>query len=114
VHEALLLLGVLGALLGAWYWSVTGRERVLAISQEICRDLQMQRLDDSVALRGVRVVRVPRLALERHYEFEFSTDGLDRRRGQVVLLGENLERARLELPDGPLLIDVTTRDQTFR
>jgi len=109
MQDALILLVLLGAALGAWYWSVAGRERVLAISTEICRDLQMQRLDDSVALTGIRLVRAPAFGIERRYEFEFSTSGLDRRRGQIVLLGSILQRARLELPEGPLLIDVGAR-----
>lgn len=109
MQDALLLLLILGALLGGWHWSVSGRERVLAISSEICRDMQLQRLDDSVALRGMRLVRAPNFALERRYEFEFSTDGLDRRRGQIVLNGFALQHARLEMPDGPLLIETGKR-----
>ena len=109
MQEALILLLLLACALGAWYWGISGRERVLAISAEICRDLQMQRLDDSVALTGLRLIRLPRFAIERLYEFEFSTDGSDRRRGHIVLHGLVLDRARVELPDGPLLINVGTR-----
>jgi hypothetical protein len=112
MQEALILLLILGMVLAFWHWSVLGRERVLAISGEICRDLKMQRLDDSVALHGLRVVRTPQFALERRYAFEFSTDGLDRRRGEVVLLGFVLQHARLELPDGPLLIEIGGRGGT--
>jgi len=113
MQDALLLLAIAGAAAGVWYWSVAGRERVLAISAEICRDLDVQRLDDSVALRGVKWRRGALGAIERRYEFEFSTNGLDRRRGEIVLHGLVLQRASLELPDGPLLIDVaagTPRD----
>jgi Protein of unknown function (DUF3301) len=109
MHEALVLLLILGLVCALWHWSVLGRERVLAISGEICRDLKMQRLDDSVALHALRLVRAPRFALERRYAFEFSTDGVDRRRGEVVLLGFALQLARLELPDGPLLIEIGGR-----
>ncbi len=107
--DALILLLILGLVLALWHWSVLGRERVLAISGEICRDLNMQRLDDSVALHALRLVRAPQFALERRYAFEFSTDGSDRRRGEVVLLGFALQLARLELPDGPLLIEIGGR-----
>ncbi len=109
MQEALILLLILGLVLALWYWSAQGRERVLAISAEICRDLHMQRLDDSVALHGLRLVRTPQFAVERRYAFEFSADGVDRRRGEVVLLGFALQHARLELPDGPLLIEVGVR-----
>ncbi|MGH8597542.1 MAG: DUF3301 domain-containing protein [Gammaproteobacteria bacterium] len=103
---ALVLLGVLGAVLGAWVWSVTGRERVLAVSNEICKDLGLQRLDDSVALNRLRMVLTDGLAFERRYEFEFSTDGADRRRGIVALRGNALTWVELEMPTGALYIDV--------
>jgi hypothetical protein len=105
MDDALILLVALGASLGLWTWSITGRDRVIAISAKICRELRMQRLDDSVTLRAVRLVCEPRLALERHYEFEFSANGLDRRRGSVVLHGSVLVRASLQMPDGTLELD---------
>lgn len=105
MDEALVLLVVLGAALGLWTWSITGRDRVIAISAEICRELRMQRLDDSVTLRAIRLVREPRFALERRYEFEFSLNGLDRRRGSVVLHGAALVHASVDMPDGTLVID---------
>jgi len=104
--QALCLLGALGLALGAWSWSVNGRERVLAISREVCQDLKLQRLDDSVALRGLRIIYASGFAIERRYEFEFSTDGADRRRGTVGLRGSALTWVELEMPDGPLLIGV--------
>ncbi|MEN9727123.1 MAG: hypothetical protein RL434_1489 [Pseudomonadota bacterium] len=109
MYHGLLLLALVGALLGLWQWSVRGREQVLAISREVCRDLHMQRLDDSVALLGMRVVRRPRWALERRYEFEFSADGADRCKGQVFLSGLSLQRVRLEMPSGPLIIELNAR-----
>lgn len=105
MEDALILLVVLGGSLGLWTWSITGRDRVIAISAEICRELRMQRLDDSVTLRAIRLVRQPRLALERRYEFEFSINGLDRRRGSVVLHGAALAHASVEMPEGTLVID---------
>lgn len=106
MYHGLLLLVLVGGLIGLWQWSVRGREQVLAVSREVCRDLQMQRLDDSVALQGLRLVREPHWAVERRYEFEFSADGADRYRGQVFLSGLVLQRVRLEMPSGPLIIEV--------
>ncbi|MSR13381.1 MAG: DUF3301 domain-containing protein [Gammaproteobacteria bacterium] len=104
--QALLMLAALGLALGAWSWSVVGRERVLAVSREVCSDLKLQRLDDSVALRGIRLVRANGLTFERRYEFEFSTDGADRRRGMVALRGQFFTWIELEMPNGPLYIDI--------
>jgi Protein of unknown function (DUF3301) len=107
VTQAVALLIALGVALGTWYWSVAGRELVLAISREVCRDLKLQRLDDSVALRGLRIVRDSRLTVERRYEFEFSTDGADRRCGVVALRGSRLTWVKLDLPSGPLYVDIS-------
>jgi hypothetical protein len=79
---------------------------VLAVSARVCEEMNMQRLDDSVALRGVRLVRHPGWAVERRYEFEFSPDGVERRRGQVFLSGMVLDRVHLDLPSGPLIVDI--------
>jgi len=96
---------VLGGVLALWQWSVAGRERVLAISAKICDDLRLQRLDDSVALRRLRPVFDDGLTIERGYVFEFSTNGADRRRGEIILRGNVLQWARVEHPDGPVFID---------
>ncbi len=107
MQDALILIAVLGGVLGFWHWSTAGRERVLLISGEICRDLHLQRLDDSVALRRLRPVLDDGLIIERHYAFEFSTTGDDRRQGQIALRGSALMWARLEHPDGALFIDTS-------
>ncbi len=105
MDELAWLLPPIVGLLGAWSWSVSTRERVLAISAEACRTFNLQRLDDSVSLQWLRWVWRPTFALEVCYVFEFSTDGANRCRGQVVLRGKQLQHTRLELPDGPLLLD---------
>ena len=108
MSDALQLLISLLAVAGIWVWSVRGRERVLAISSEICRDLKVQRLDDSVALRGLRIRWNDGIALERRYNFEFSTDGADRCQGEISLSGLDLVWARLAHPSGAILIDIAT------
>lgn len=107
--KALLLLICAGGAIGLWSFSVRGRERVLAITAEICRELTLQRLDDSVVLRGVALVRDNPWSVLRRYEFDFSTDGADRRRGQIILMGLALHAARLDLPSGPLHLDLSGR-----
>ncbi len=108
MHEALALLVSLGALAGVWQWAAAGRERVLAVSREVCADLSLQRLDDSVALTRVRLRRLDgRWCLERVYVFEFSSQGADRRRAEVALQGRQLSWVRVDHPDGPILIDLT-------
>lgn len=104
-----MLLVCAGFAIGLWSFSVRGRERVLSITAEICRELSLQRLDDSVVLRGVALVRDQPWSIVRRYEFDFSTDGNDRRRGYVILNGLALHAAKLELPSGPLHLDLSVR-----
>lgn len=108
MHEALALLAVVAAGFWLWHWSSSAREKVLAVSREVCSDLQLQGLDDSVALRRVSLRRdAGRLAVQRTYSFEFSLQGADRHRGEIALLGSDLLWVRLAHPDGPILIDLT-------
>lgn len=108
MHEALVLLVVLGACVWLWQWASAARERVQAVSREVCADLSLQRLDDSVALLRFGWQRHDgRLRLQRVYAFEFSVGGSDRRRAEVALNGQDLAWVRIDHPDGRILIDLT-------
>jgi hypothetical protein len=94
--------------LWVWHWSSIAHERVLAISGEICRDLKLQRLDDTVALRRITVSLTGwRCAVRRIYSFDFSTTGEDRRRAEICLKSAILEWVRIDHPDGPILIQIS-------
>ena len=97
MREALFLLLALGAVGGLWSWSASGRERVLAVVKEVCGDLGLQRLDDSVVLSGLRLLRSARgWRVGRIYRFEFTLDGTARYEGDAF--GSRLwllERAKL-------------------
>jgi len=96
------LLG-LGALVALWQWSAAARERVDRVSREVCEELALQRLDEAVSLRALRLRRVGRgIVLERLFGFEFSATGADRRRGEVCLRGERPLWVHLDHPDGPM------------
>ena len=52
ITELSLLFG--GALcIGLWWWVMQAHDRVDLISREVCKDLNVQRLDEAVALRRV-------------------------------------------------------------
>ncbi|MGD2020552.1 MAG: DUF3301 domain-containing protein [Thiohalocapsa sp.] len=98
---------LLMVLLAGWLWLSTlrAREMALAHARRACARAGVQLLDQAVALRGVALRWTPRgLRLRRRYRFEFSADGVERRTGQVVLLGLGLESLRLDVesatPDG--------------
>ncbi len=93
------LLGLLVVLLTGWLWLNTLRARELALAQarRACEGAGVQLLDQAVALRGMGLVWTAQgLRLRRRYGFEFSADGVERRAGQLILLGLRLESLWLQ------------------
>lgn len=105
VFESLSIL-LLGALAWLWVDSLNAREAGVREARSACADEALQLLDDTVAIRSLRLARddLGRLRLQRCYEFEYSDTGDNRRRGSVTLLGHDVVmvslRARLTLVDG--------------
>ncbi len=91
IFETLALLVVIAI---GWYWfdSVKVRDIVVAAARAECQSVRHQFLDDSVVLDKIRLMRDEdgRVRLGRTYFFEFSESGSDRRRGSVVMLGEQV------------------------
>jgi hypothetical protein len=89
----LLVLALLGAAVWLWLDSLKAREIGVAAAQAACADEGLQFLDDTVAIRSLRLVRDDdgRLRLRRVYGFEYSDTGDNRRPGTVTLLGQRVE-----------------------
>ena len=102
IVETLIALAVAA---GVWFvWdSLKAREVANAAMRAACRAQGLLFLDDTVALRSIRPVRsdAGHLALCREYRFEYSDDGLDRRRGSVTLVGARLTALDLDLQGTP-------------
>lgn len=105
--DALVILLLLGALVWLWASSLKAREATEARCRQICEEMRVQFLDQTVALAKILPGRDAngRLTLRRWYSFEFSTDGGDRRHGSASLLGHVVELVRLEMPDGPVIVN---------
>ncbi len=102
-----MFLAALGLLAWAWHGNRTAHERVVTIARTVCRDLNVQLLDDTVVLRRLRVYwRRHGFELVRTYRFEFSTDGTRRDAGDVALNGMRLEWVRIEHPDGDYFVEI--------
>ncbi len=90
--EIFALLVLVGA---AWFWhdTIRAREAGIKAARGACERAGVQLLDDTVALRTMRLARneAGHLTLRRVYEFEFSGSGFDRQPGGVVLLGREVE-----------------------
>ncbi|HET7360273.1 MAG TPA: DUF3301 domain-containing protein [Rhodanobacteraceae bacterium] len=87
--EVLVLLLMI-AVAVAWTQATRMRERALAAAQRLCAAQDVQLLDQSVGLAGLRLRRHGGWALECHYGFEVSLDGKDRHHGRLWLVGGRL------------------------
>ncbi|HRJ51809.1 MAG TPA: DUF3301 domain-containing protein [Candidatus Thiothrix moscowensis] len=100
--ENLLLIGVIG--LGVWFWldSMNARERAVAAALRACREINVQFLDQTVVLESMKPARNRQghLVLRRIYGFEFSIEGVERRRGRAILRGQALEQVQLDSDEG--------------
>ena len=100
LFESLSIL-VLGALGWLWYDSLTAREAGVREARSACADEGLHLLDDTVAIRRLRLERddAGRIGLQRTYAFEYSDTGDNRRQGSVTLFGQDVVlvslRARL-------------------
>lgn len=77
--------------LGLWHWwNAQGiKHRALSAVKEYCDKIDVQLLDDGIALKAFWLKRDPRgnMRIWRSYQFEFSSTGNERYRGVVILLG---------------------------
>lgn len=111
-EQQLILFGlILGLIVWAWAISLRAREHALSSCRKICSEFDMQLLDHTVALSGVRLARDGRgrLCLQRRYIFEFSPDGHSRYTGRLFMLGPRPLHGQLDLPDGTSLVSPTGR-----
>lgn len=71
-----------------WHNALRARERARYHAHALCARIGLQLLDQTVALRRVRVRRIPGegLRLLRCYRFDVSTDGNDRRDGSLDMI----------------------------
>lgn len=86
------------------------KERAATMCRRVCREFNVQLLDDTVVYRGMR--RVPdngRKRLAHVYRFEFSVNGADRCNGEMVSGRFNTWSAKLDLPEGPTIWDSEAR-----
>jgi hypothetical protein len=95
---SLSVLAVLGLM--AWFWlhSIRILEIARNAGKQACMKMEVQFLDDTVAGTKLALARdnSGRRVLRRSYRFEFSETGNSRREGEVVMLGERVERVAME------------------
>ena len=94
----LVILTLLAAVLCLWWKGQGAREAAQRAVKQHCRDMDVQWLDQHVALRGFWFKRNQRgrLCGWRAYRFEFSSTGDERYEGRVVMLGREVESIQLQ------------------
>ena len=104
--ESLFLLLLLTLIVIFWFESLRIREYVIARCQQVCKEANLQLLDQTVALVTMSVKRASKgsLHLYRKYQFEVSQNGIDRHKEYVTLLGKTITSIHFEGPDGKNVI----------
>lgn len=89
---------LIGAVMLFWYRGLAVRESALAAVRRHCDEMDIQLLDQTVALRSIWLGRNAdgRLALRRRYNFEFTSTGDERYQGQISFLGKRIERVQTD------------------
>lgn len=85
----------------AWYWWHASRAREVAIAaaRRACQQCDVQFLDQTVAVQGLRCRRDAQghWHVWRKFSFEFSVDGANRGQGFVIIQGDRLYDMHLNL-----------------
>ncbi|MCK4863930.1 MAG: DUF3301 domain-containing protein [Gammaproteobacteria bacterium] len=81
-----------------WLDSIRAKEIATARSREACKKVLVEFLDETVAIKKVRLRRNSsgRLNFYREYQFEFTSTGEYRYKGIVKLLGKYLVDIEME------------------
>ena len=102
-HLLLLVLSGLLALL-AWFWhdALRTREAAIRYCTTACRNMDAILLDQTVALESIRPARNRHgvMVLRRIYGFDFTVAGYERRRGRVIMSGQQLEQMQIDSTQG--------------
>jgi len=73
-----------------WYDNMRARETAIEYVKSFCSTQRCQLLDGSVCLTSMGVSFTHR-CIRRHYDFYYTRDNHERRRGTVILLGREVE-----------------------
>jgi hypothetical protein len=96
--QELLLIAVLMAAVLYWWDSTYTGELALNVCQNLCRNAELQLLDNTVMRQRIWLRRGPGggLQLCRIYSFDYSDDNESRRQGYVVMLGHYVAESSLD------------------
>lgn len=104
--NAIVLLLALGTLVWLWQNNLRYREQAIQHCRRVCRELNVQLLDQTISLASLSLARdlQHRLKFRRRFVFEVSEDGATRHKGNIVMLGRVVIHTEIDLPGGPLIL----------
>ncbi|MFT7460140.1 MAG: hypothetical protein ACI909_002828 [Planctomycetota bacterium] len=100
--ETIFILVLIILIASIWFESLRVREFVIKHCHHLCREINLQLLDQTVSLTSLSLRRTDSgsLGFKRKYQFEVSENGADRFSGYITLVGNRIIESRLEGPDG--------------
>ncbi|MDH5229351.1 MAG: DUF3301 domain-containing protein [Gammaproteobacteria bacterium] len=100
-EQSQLLVFFLAFAVAAYFWfNRQAQEFARIAARRICKNHQLQLLDESVAMTRFRLQRNShgRLQLIRHFNFEFTSFDNIRHAGEISLFGRQVQSYFLDLP----------------
>ena len=82
-----------------YWWGAYGiKQLALMATQKHCSEMNVQLLDESLALKRIRIRRDEsgKLKLLRYFNFEFASTGDDRYRGETIMHGQRCVTIKLD------------------
>ena len=94
----IVLIGFICLAYGYWFNAQKAKEIALGTAKDHCLAMEVQMLDDYVALNGIRLKRdkLRKMQIQRSFLFEFSSTGYERYQGTVLMLGRRVESIYME------------------
>lgn len=94
--QTLFFILVIAGLIFLWWQQMQLHERALRAARDYCARMELQLLDESIGFRGFRRYSIDfgRKRWMRSYQFEFTTTGEERYKGEVLLHRGHLFRIR--------------------
>jgi Protein of unknown function (DUF3301) len=98
VNESTFLFLLMAVIAWLWWDSRGVAERATVAARTYCSNAGVSFLNDTVAWKKIRIKRnrAGRMALQRTYFFEFSSDMQQSYRGEIIMLGKKVESISLE------------------
>ena len=94
----IILIGIIYLTYLYWFNAQKAKEIALETARAHCLAMEVQMLDDYVALNGIWLKRdkLRKMQLRRTFLFEFSSTGNERYNGTILMLGRHIESIYME------------------